>query len=334
MNKNIKKIAILTSGGDAPGMNNAVRAAALRALALGIEPYLVFYGYKGLVENNIKSLKELGINLNDYINVGGTFIFSARYPEFADENVRKIAKDNLDKLGIDALLVIGGDGSYKGAQRLHEMGVKTVALPGTIDNDIASSDFTIGYDTALNTITEAVDKIRDTARSHRRCILVETMGHGASDLALYSGIATGAEIIVTNDFKLTEDQIIERVEKLFTSKRKRAVIVMVSEFIFDDIHAIAKKIEEKTKISSRAVVLAHMQRGGHPSARERIDATRMGTNAVDFLNNGHSGIAVGIVKGFTTHTPILEALAQPGTRKDEISRRTIKYSELNSQVID
>ncbi|OYD26521.1 6-phosphofructokinase [Mycoplasma testudineum] len=329
MKSKINKIAIMASGGDAPGMNSAIRAAVLQARAKDIEPYLVIEGYKGLVEDNIVLASKYDVN--DYINVSGTFIYSARYPQFKDIEVRKIAKSNLDKRGIDALLVIGGDGSYQGAQKLHELAVKTVALPGTIDNDITSSDTTIGYDTALNSIVSAIDNIRSTAKSHNSCFIVETMGHGASDLALYSGIATGAELIVSNDLILSEDEVINKVDEIMNVNKHRSMIIVVSEFIFESVQNLAKKIQEKTKVNTRAVVLGHIQRGGIPSARERIDATRMATNAINYLAQGQSGIAIGIINGKTTAIPILEALAFKPDNKEALKKRTLKYSLLNSQ---
>ena len=237
----IKKIAILTSGGDAPGMNPAIRAVIKKAIEKNIEPYVIYEGYKGLHKGNIKSAQN--INVDKYINRGGTFIFSARYPEFQDLKVREESKKKLMELGIDALVVIGGDGSYKGAQLLHELGIKTIALPGTIDNDITSSDFTIGYDTALNTIIENIDRIRDTMESHSRAAIVEVMGHGCGDLALYSGLATGAEVIVTNESKISPEEI-GKIVKQQSEKGKKSIIAIVSEHIYDDIHYVAKIVEK------------------------------------------------------------------------------------------
>ena len=194
----MKKIAVLTSGGDAPGMNAAVRAVVRKAMYYGIEVYGVYQGYQGLINNNIKKM-ERG-TVGDKIQRGGTFLQSARCPEFKDPEVRKQAIANLNNLGIEGLVVIGGDGSYRGAQRLNEEGIKTIGIPGTIDNDINGTDFTIGFDTALNTIVEAIDKIRDTASSHERTFIVEVMGRDAGDLALWSGIAGGAETVLQIKF--------------------------------------------------------------------------------------------------------------------------------------
>lgn len=322
----IKKIAILTSGGDAPGMNNAIRAVVKEAKSNGIEPYLVYEGYKGLHTGAIKSAAD--IDFDNYIAKGGTFIYSARYPAFKDPQVRMEAKEQLDKLGIDALVVIGGDGSYQGAQLLHEIGVKTIGLPGTIDNDISSSDFTIGYDTALNTIVQNVDRVRDTMASHDRCGIVEVMGHGCGDLALFGGMATGAEVIVTNEFPLTPEEIGQRVKEQH-AMGKRSVIVLVAEDTFDDLKAVAKTVEEISGKVTRAMSLSHTQRGGVPTAQERINATRMGIRAVRLLREGHSGLAVGIVNGHTSWTPIMDTLKQPEGHHEHRRRLTKLVNKLN-----
>lgn len=304
----IKKLAILTSGGDAPGMNNAVRAIAKHAKANGIESYVVMEGYKGLHSGDIKKAEE--VDLDSSISKGGTIIYSARFPEFKDPKVREEAKKKLDNMGIDALVVIGGDGSYQGAQLLHELGLKTIALPGTIDNDITSSDLTIGYDTALNTIVDAVSKVRDTMTSHSRAAIVEVMGHGCGDLALFSALATGAELVVTNDATKTPDEIAAVVKEQI-NKGKRSVIVIVSEFIFDDLIELQNIVSEKSGVVTRAMSLAHVQRGGNPTAMERINASLMGIDAVERLMKDESGLAIGILNGKVTATPILKALALP-----------------------
>ena len=320
----IKKVAILTSGGDAPGMNNAVRAIAKHAKAKGIEPFLVMEGYKGLHEGNIIPASEL--DLDSSISKGGTIIYSARFPEFKDSKIREEAKSQLDKKGIDALVVIGGDGSYQGAQLLHEIGVKTIALPGTIDNDISSSEFTIGYDTALNTIVDSVEKVRDTITSHRRAAIIEVMGHGCGDLALFSALATGAEVVVTNENKLSPEEVAEIIKEQIFEKNKRSAIVIVSEFIWKDLKAARTIISEKTGVSTREMSLAHTQRGGSPSATERINASLMGMEAIERLVNDESGLAIGILGGKITGTPILEALSLPREDRREMA---IKINKLN-----
>ena len=304
----IKKIAILTSGGDAPGMNPAIRAIVRSANANGIESYLIINGYKGLVEGDIR--KANTIDLDQFINRGGTCILSARYPEFKQPEVRLKAKEQLDKLGIEALIVIGGDGSYQGAQLLNNIGIKTIGLPGTIDNDISSTDFTIGFDTTLNTIVENIDKIRDTSRSHGRATIVEVMGRYAGDLAVYSGIATGAELIITSENKIEVAEIAKVVDQQMNQFKKDSMIIIVTEHVYPNVDQIAKEIEAKTGVCTRATVLGHIQRGGTPSAMERYLATKMGHYAVQLLLQNQSGLAVGIVQNQLKAFPILEALSQ------------------------
>lgn len=321
----IKKIAILTSGGDAPGMNNAVRAIAKHAAAKGIEAFLVMEGYMGLHSGNIVPANT--IDLDASVSKGGTVIYSARFPEFKKPEVRQEAKAQLDKLGIDALVVIGGDGSYHGAQLLHEIGVKTIALPGTIDNDISSSDLTIGYDTALNTIVESVERIHDSMVSHNRAAIVEVMGHGCGDLALFSALATGAQLVVTNENIKTPAEIAEVVKEQIKVKGKRAVTVIVSEMIFDDLKELQNQVTEMSGVVTRATSLGHVQRGGIPTAMERINSSLMGIEAVELLNDGKSGLAIGILNGKVSGTPILEALAMKSTDRKELAEKINKLNQ-------
>ncbi|AAT27806.1 6-phosphofructokinase [[Mycoplasma] mobile] len=321
-----KKIAILTSGGDSPGMNNAIRTIVKTSKIHGIEVFLVYNGYKGLVEKTIKNANE--INVDQYIGSGGTFIGSARYLEFKKLEVRQKAVQNLKEMGIDSLVVIGGDGSYAGAQLLHELGVKTIGLPGTIDNDIASTEYTIGLDTALNTIVENVDRLRDTMNSMNMVALVEVMGHGAGDLAMLSGLATGAEIIVTNAHRKSIDEMIEIVKDQMIAKTKRSVIGIVSEFIYDDLKKVAKEIEDKTGIRTRAIILAHTQRGGNPKAYERINASFLGIAAVESLLKNESGVALGFKGNKIISTPIPEALKAQNSAKNE-NELVTKINKIN-----
>lgn len=306
-------------------MNNAVRAIVQHAKQNGIKTFLVLEGYKGLHAGNIINSEK--IDLDSAISRGGTVIYSSRFPEFKDPQIRKEAKAQLDKLGIDSLVVIGGDGSYQGAQLLHEIGVKTIALPGTIDNDITSSDFTIGYDTALNTIVDGVGKIRDTMNSHNRAAIIEVMGHGSGDLALFSAIATGAELVVTNEFKKTPSEISEVIVDQIKNKGKRSAIVIISEMIFPDLKILQKEVSEKSGISTRAMSLGHLQRGGVPTAFERINASLMGIKAIDELVEGNSGLAIGVLKGKVTSTPILEALALPRENRYALAEKINKINQ-------
>ncbi len=305
----IKRIGILTSGGDAPGMNNAIRAVVRAGLSYGLEVYGIYDGYRGLINGEIKRLDRKSVS--DIVNRGGTILRTARLPEFKDENVRKKGVEVLQSFGIEALVVIGGDGSYMGAKKLTEMGINCVGLPGTIDNDIASTDYTIGFDTCLNTICDCVDKIRDTTESHSRCSIIEVMGNHCGDLALMSGLAEGAEMILTPDHPIPEEEIIKTLKEMHDADSDKRAILIVSEKLYPDIQAFARLIQEKTGFDTRADVLGHVQRGGSPSAFDRILAARMGAYAVDILVEGRGGRCVGLVNNKIVDYDIYEALALP-----------------------
>lgn len=305
----IKKIGILTSGGDAPGMNSAIRAVVRSAIAQGLEVYGINDGYKGLVENDIFQMDRSSVS--DIVARGGTILRTARLPEFKEESVREIAVKNLHERGIDALVVIGGDGSYMGAKKLTEMGINCIGLPGTIDNDIASTDYTIGFDTAMNTGMECIDKIRDTTSSHCRCSITEVMGNRCGDLALFCGLAVGAEMILTQDHPMTDEEIFESLRKMKEADPHKRVIIVVSEKLYPDIHAFGKRIQAETGFDTRANILGHVQRGGSPSAFDRVLAARMGAYAVDCLLEGKGGRCIGLVANKIVDYDILEALALP-----------------------
>ena len=311
----IKRIGVLTSGGDAPGMNAAIRAVTRVATKSGLEVYGIHDGYRGLVEGDIEMLTREKVS--DILDRGGTVLGSARLPEFKDIEVRKKGIEQLKKHGIEALVVIGGDGSYRGALALTEMGINCIGLPGTIDNDITSTDTTIGFDTALNTVVDAVDKLRDTSNSHHRCSVVEVMGNRCGDLALFSGIACGAEIVVTAQTGFEESEVLERLRELDLVRKKRHAIVIVSEKI-TDVEAFAKKVTQFTGYAGRATVLGHVQRGGSPSPNDRVLASRMGEKAVDLLMQGIGGQCVGIQKGVIVGVPIEEALNMPRPSRREM----------------
>lgn len=303
----VKSIGILTSGGDAPGMNAAVRAVARACLNKGIEVYGVEQGFKGLYEGTfIKFDRRTTRNI---INQGGTMLRSARFPEFKNEEVRKVAVQQLEKAGIEALVVIGGDGSFNGAMRLTEMGVNCIGIPGTIDNDIPKTEVTIGFDTALNTIVDALDRLRDTSDSHQRCTILEVMGRRCGDLAVWSGIACGVELIITREKGYDEDKIIERLRVSKQSDKKHAIVVITEGMT--DVHALAKKVEAATGFETRANVLGHMQRGGRPTARDRVLASRMGIFAVELLEAGRGGECVALVDGKLVGLDIIETLSKP-----------------------
>ena len=303
----IKKIGILTSGGDAPGMNDALFGAIRTGYKLGKEMYVVYEGYKGILERNF--VKVSPDFANEYISRGGTIIKSARFPEFKDESVRKEAVKILKEEGIDALIVIGGDGSYKGAKLLTGLGINCVGLPGTIDNDIVSTDYTIGFDTCLNTVVEAIDKIDETMSSHNRCGVVEIMGNHCPDLTLYAGIATGADIVLTKDNNSNIDNAITTLKKLKEEKADHAMVLVAEKLL--DVNALVKRISEETGWDTRATVLGHIQRGGTPSAMERVNAIRMGSYAVSLLDQGIGGVCVGIVDNKLAYHDIDEALELP-----------------------
>ncbi len=317
----VKKIAVLTSGGDAPGMNSAVRSVVRTCIANDIEVYGIEDGYYGLYHDHIVELDSKSVA--NQINRGGTFLGSARFPEFAEEEVRKVAVKNLDKHGIEALVVIGGDGSFMGAKRLTEMGYPCVGIPGTIDNDTPSSDFTIGFDTALNTIVEAVDKLRDTSGSHQRCSVVEVMGRNAGDLALWAGIATGAEATLIPEITPDYDEMIANLQR-DRKNGKRHFIVMVAEGL-GTTSEITKRIEEETGIETRATILGHIQRGGVPTAFDRVLASRMGSYAVELLMAGESGRCIGIEENKLTHDDIISALGREHTVDEEMYKLANRY---------
>ena len=300
----VKCIGVLTSGGDAPGMNAAVRAVARTCLNKGIEVYGVRLGYKELYEGDF--IKFDRHSTRNIINLGGTILKSARFPEFKDPEIRKAAIEQMKKVGMEALVVIGGDGSYTGALKLTEMGINCIGIPGTIDNDIPNTDCTIGFDTALNTIVDALDRLRDTSSSHQRCTILEVMGRRCGDLAINAGIAAGAEMIITSEIGFDEKQVIERLKASKKSDKKHAIVVITEHIT--DVNEVAKKIEAETGFETRANVLGHMQRGGRPSARDRVLATRMGIKAVELLEEGKGGLCISDVKGEIVGLPIQEVL--------------------------
>lgn len=302
----LKRIAVLTSGGDAPGMNAAIRAVVRKGLYHDLEVYGIYHGYSGLINGEIKQL-DLG-SVGDIIHRGGTFLYTARSEEFKTPEGQAKAIEQLRKHNIEGLVVIGGDGSFRGAQKLNEHGFLTVGVPGTIDNDIPTTDFTIGFDTAINTVIDAIDKIRDTATSHERTYIIEVMGRNAGDIALWSGLADGAETIIIPEAFYDMDEIVERLVRGHKRGKKHSIIVVAegvgsgSEF--------ADKIKEKTGLETRVTVLGHIQRGGSPTASDRVLASRLGAEAVDLLLKKKSGYMVGIKNNQIISTEIGEALSQ------------------------
>jgi 6-phosphofructokinase 1 len=309
-------VGVLTSGGDSPGMNAAVRAIIRAGLKKDFSMFAIYDGYKGLIEGNIEQVDRSFVS--QIINKGGTILRSARLPQFANVEVRKKAIEQLKKHQIDALIVIGGDGTYMGAKKLSEMGINCIGLPGTIDNDIACTDYTIGFDTCLNTIVEAVDKLRDTTSSHQRCSIIEVMGNHCGDLAIFGGLACGAELIVASDHLIPKEDIIAAMNAQKQSKKNHAMI-LVSEKIFD-LQELARDIEQATGFETRPEVLGRIQRGGSPSAFDRILASRMGEYAIQCIDEGKSGRCIGIVGNELKDFDIYDALSMQRKRHDHIAK--------------
>ncbi|MGL5377210.1 MAG: 6-phosphofructokinase [Cetobacterium sp.] len=311
----MKRIAVLTSGGDAPGMNAAVRAVAKVALAKGIEVFGVKRGYLGMLHDDIFQLN--GSHVSGIIDRGGTVLLTARCLEFKDPKFRAIAAENLKKRGIEGIVVVGGDGSYRGADLLaKEHGFKVVGLPGTIDNDIIGTDYTIGFDTCLNTILDAISKLRDTATSHERTILMEVMGRDAGDLALHATLAGGGDGILIPEIDEPLDMLAYQIKER-RRHGKLHDIVLISEGV-GSVLEIEKQLKEKVTTEVRSVVLAHVQRGGTPSGFDRVLATKMGAKAVELLMAGEGGVMVGIESNDLVTHPI--SFAWEGTRKYDIRK--------------
>ena len=316
----MRSIGVLTSGGDASGMNAAVRAVVRSALAEGFKVYGIYDGYNGLIKGDIQELTRTSVS--NIINKGGTAIYTARCLEFKNMAGVMKGKETCEKLGIEGLVVIGGDGSFRGAADLSSVGINCVGIPGTIDNDIACTDYTIGYDTAMNTVVDLVDKLRDTCNSHSRCSVVEVMGRRCGDLALNAGIACGATAIIVPElpFDFEKDILAKIIEAKKIGKRRH--LIMVAEGIGGS-QEIAKKIEDATGIGTRAAILAHIQRGGSPTAKDRIVATRMGDYAVNLLKQGIGNRVVAMKGNDIVDYDIHEALKM----KKDIDRKLFELAD-------
>ena len=303
----MRTIAVLTSGGDAPGMNAAVRAVVRTACVNGIRVLGVVRGFNGLINGDFVELDLRSVS--DIIHRGGTKLFSARSTEFATEEGMRKAIRTCNEYGIEGVVVIGGDGSFRGARDLSERGIPCVGIPGTIDNDIACSDYTVGYDTCLNTIMECVDRVRDTTESHDRCTVVDVMGRRAGYLALNAGIAVGATSILVPEieFDIHKD-VIERMQRTQRTDKKH-FLVIVAEGVGVNVTDLAKQIEDETGVESRACILGHIQRGGSPTAQDRVMATRMGNYAVkELLMKNIGNRVVASKNGVVVDYDIFEAL--------------------------
>jgi 6-phosphofructokinase 1 len=305
-NKEVKTIGVLTSGGDAPGMNAAIRSVVRTALANGLKVKGIRRGYTGLLEEDIIDMQARSVS--DIIQRGGTILYTARCPEFMTKEGQDKGAAMCRKHGIDGLVVIGGDGSFQGARQLALRGVNTVGLPGTIDLDIACTDYTIGFDTAVNTAMEAIDKVRDTSTSHERCSIIEVMGRNAGYLALWCGIANGAEDILTTErYDHDEQRIINNIIDKRKVGKKHHIIVNAEGI--GDSYGMAKRIEAATGMETRATIIGHIQRGGSPTCQDRVFASAMGTKAVDILSCGGSNRVVAYKHGEFVDYDINEALA-------------------------
>jgi 6-phosphofructokinase 1 len=321
MSKEIKSIAVLTSGGDAPGMNAAIRAVVRNASFNNLKAYGIYRGYQGLIENDFIELGPRSVR--NIINRGGTFLKSARSMQFKEYEYRKKAYENLKSRGIDALVVIGGDGSFTGAKIFSsEFDIPVIGIPGTIDNDINGTDFTLGYDTALNTVVEAIDKIRDTANSHDRLFLVEVMGRDAGDIALNSGIAAGAEQILIPEEDLGMERLVKSLNKSrLAGKTSSIVVVAEGDQIGKNITKLKDDLErDLPQYEIKVTVLGHIQRGGSPSCYDRVLASRLGVGAIDALLDGKSNIMVGVSHNKIVQVPFEVAINYKKTIDKDLIR--------------
>jgi 6-phosphofructokinase 1 len=305
MHTPIHAIGVLTSGGDSPGMNAAIRAVVRAGLSQGFRVFGVHDGYLGLHEGRIKPLERSSVS--DIINRGGTFLGSARFPSLQEHAVRDVCVAHLRRHGIDALVVIGGDGSYRGAAWLTAAGIACIGLPGTIDNDIPGTDYTIGFDTALTVITDAIDRLRDTSSSHKRISIVEVMGRHCGDLALSGAVAGGAEFVVVPERGFDKTALLGHIEAGIARGKRHALVVVCEHMT--DVNALAAEIEARTGQHTRATVLGHVQRGGSPTAADRILASRLGAYAVQLLADGQRGRCVGVRGSELVHHDLIECVA-------------------------
>jgi 6-phosphofructokinase 1 len=323
MENKITRIGVMTSGGDAPGMNAAIRAVVRTGLYYGLEVYGIMRGYQGMIDDDIVQMESKSVA--NIIQRGGTILKTARCKEFFEYEGRKKAHDNLKRRGINGLVIIGGDGSFRGAKKFHEeFDIPSVGLPGTIDRDIVGTDFTIGFDTAVNTAVEAIDKIRDTADAHDRLFIIEVMGRDAGFIALHSGIATGAENILIPERKTDMEEVIRSLQEKEKRKKLVNLIVVAEGDDFGGAEGVNKVIKERMpELETRVCVLGHIQRGGSPSCLDRLIASRMGYHAVECLVEGNYNIMIGIKENRINHTPF-EKAAKMKTKVSEEWMKIVK----------
>ena len=324
MEKKVTRIGVLCSGGDSPGMNACIRAVVRTGLYYGMEVFGIQRGYSGMVENDIVPMQSRSVA--NIIQRGGTILKTSRCKEFFEPKGRKKAYNNLKKLGINGLVIIGGDGSFRGAQIFsNEYDIPCIGLPGTIDKDIAGTDFTIGFDTAVNTAVEAIDKIRDTAEAHNRLFIIEVMGRDAGYIALHSGIATGAENILIPERKTEIEDIINQLAEKERRQKLVNIIVVAEGEEFGGADEVAKAIRKRLPaMEVRVCILGHIQRGGSPSCMDRLIASRMGYHAVESLVEGRYNVFVGIVNNRMHYIPLNEAVK----KKQRISEEWLKIVKI------
>lgn len=326
MESHVKSVGVLTSGGDAPGMNAAIRAVTRAGISNGMRVYGIYRGYKGLITDEIVEFKTNSVS--NIIQQGGTILKTARSLEFMTEEGRKIAFENMQKHGIDALVVIGGDGSLTGASIFaNEFNIPVVGLPGTIDNDLNGTDTTIGYDTALNTIMESMDKIRDTATSHERLFFVEVMGRNCGYLALNSAIASGAEAAIIPEISIEKDQLGELIEQGFRKSKSSSMVLVTESEVTGGAMKLAQRVKkEYPQYDVRVSILGHLQRGGSPTAQDRILASRMGIAAIQALLEHQRNVMIGIRENEIDYVPFKRAIR----KEREISEELLEVLRISS----
>ncbi len=321
--KKIQTIGVLTSGGDAPGMNAAIRAVVRSGISSGVQVKAIRRGYAGLLEEDIIEMDTMSVS--DIVQKGGTILYTSRCKEMTKPEGQKRAADICRKHGIDGIVVIGGDGSFRGAQKLSENGINTIGVPGTIDLDISCTEYTIGFDTACNTAMEAIDKVRDTSASHERCSIIEVMGRTAGHIALWCGISNGSEyVLIPERYDNDEQKIIEKIRAKRRIGKKHHIIVNAEGI--GDSYGMAERIEAATGIETRATVIGHIQRGGNPTCRDRVYASAMGAMAVDLLLEGKTNRVVAYRDGEFTNFDIDEALAMTKDIDEHMFSLTMRLS--------
>ena len=310
MNDNLRRIGVLTSGGDAPGMNAAIRAVVRTCVSNGIKPVGVYRGFNGLIHSDVIEMDARSVN--GITKKGGTVLYTARCPEFKEKEYQQQAVNNCKYLGLGGLVILGGDGSFKGAEALSRHGINTIAIPATIDNDIGCTEYSIGFDTAANTAVEVIDRLDDTMQSHERCSIVEVMGHGAGHLALYTGLSVGATAILVPEKKFDFEHDVAEAIRESAFRGKHHHMIVVSEGVANTME-LKDKIVEELGIDTRITILGHVQRGGSPSAQDRVMATRMGHMAVEALLQGQTSQVVCYRDSQLILTPIADALKMKRT---------------------